>query len=129
MHACLVSQLCLTLCDCLDCSPPDSSVHGIFQARVLEWVVIFLLQGISPTQGSKQASPVSPALQADSLLPEPSGKPSNNSNLKNNSWNELNYLTHVFLIFDIIQDIHNYNSTKNAALSSKTSYSENIILN
>ena len=30
-------QPCLTLCDPMDCSPPGSSVHGIFQARVLEW--------------------------------------------------------------------------------------------
>ena len=30
-------QLCLTLCDPIDCSPPGSSIHGIFQARVLEW--------------------------------------------------------------------------------------------
>lgn len=35
-----------------------------------------------------------------------------NSNLKNNSWNELNSLTHLFHIPDILQDIHNYNSTK-----------------
>ena len=35
-----VAQLCLTLCDPMDCSPPGSSVHGIFQARVLEWVTI-----------------------------------------------------------------------------------------
>ena len=33
-------------------SPPDSSVHGIFQARILEWVAIFLLQGIFQTQRS-----------------------------------------------------------------------------
>ena len=32
-----VTQSCLTLCDPMDCSPPGSSVHGIFQARVLEW--------------------------------------------------------------------------------------------
>ena len=32
--------LCPTLHDPLDCSPPGSSIHGIFQARVLEWVVI-----------------------------------------------------------------------------------------
>ena len=32
-----VAQSCLTLCDPMDCSPPGSSVHGIFQARVLEW--------------------------------------------------------------------------------------------
>ena len=34
----LVAQLSLTLCDPMDCSPPDSSVHGILQARILEWV-------------------------------------------------------------------------------------------
>ena len=33
-----VTQSCLTLCDPMDCSLPDSSIHGIFQARVLEWV-------------------------------------------------------------------------------------------
>ena len=36
----LVAQPCLTLCDIIDCSPPDSSVRGIFQARTLEWVAI-----------------------------------------------------------------------------------------
>ena len=35
-----VAQLCLTLSDPMDCSLPGSSVHGIFQARVLEWVAI-----------------------------------------------------------------------------------------
>ena len=35
-----VTQLCLTLSDPMDCSPPGSSVHGIFQARVLEWGAI-----------------------------------------------------------------------------------------
>ena len=35
-----VAQSCLTLRDPMDCSPPGSSVHGIFQARTLEWVAI-----------------------------------------------------------------------------------------
>ena len=35
-----VTQSCPTLRDPMDCSPPDSSIHGILQARVLEWVVI-----------------------------------------------------------------------------------------
>ena len=35
-----VAHLCLTLCNSMDCSLPGSSVHGIFQARVLEWVAI-----------------------------------------------------------------------------------------
>ena len=46
----VVVQLCPTLCDPRDCSSPGSSVHGILQARILEWVH-FLLQGIFPTQG------------------------------------------------------------------------------
>ena len=41
---------CRTLCDPIDSSPPGCSVHGILQARVLQWVA-FLLQGIFPTQG------------------------------------------------------------------------------
>ena len=36
----LATQSCLTLCDPMDCSLPGSSVHGIFQARILEWVAI-----------------------------------------------------------------------------------------
>ena len=39
-----VTKLCLTLCDPMACSPPGSSVHGIFQARILEWVVISFSQ-------------------------------------------------------------------------------------
>ena len=38
-----VAQLCPTLSDPMDCSPPGSSFHGLFQARVLEWVAIALL--------------------------------------------------------------------------------------
>ena len=45
-------QLCLTLCDPMDCGPPGSSVHGILQASILEWDSHALLQGIFPTQGS-----------------------------------------------------------------------------
>ena len=36
----LVAESCLTLCDPVDCSPPGSSVHGISQGRILEWVAI-----------------------------------------------------------------------------------------
>ena len=36
----LVTQLCLTLCNPMDCSPPGSSVHVILQARTLAWVAI-----------------------------------------------------------------------------------------
>ena len=42
---CLVAQLCLILCDLMDCSLPGSSAHGILQARILEWVVISFSRG------------------------------------------------------------------------------------
>ena len=38
--ACSVTKTCLTLCNPMDFSPPGSSVHGIFKARILEWVAI-----------------------------------------------------------------------------------------
>ena len=40
-----VTQLCPTLCDPMDCSPPDSSVHGVLQARILQWLAIPLSRG------------------------------------------------------------------------------------
>ena len=45
---CSVAQSCLSLCDPLDCSSPGSSLHGIFQARILEWVAISYSRGSSP---------------------------------------------------------------------------------
>ena len=45
MHVCEVAQSCPTLCDAMDCSLPGSSIHGIFQARVLEWGAISFSRG------------------------------------------------------------------------------------
>ena len=42
-----ISQWCPTLCDCMDCGPPGSSVHGILQERILEWVTIPFSRGSS----------------------------------------------------------------------------------
>ena len=53
-----VTQPCLTLCDPVDCSPPHSSVHGILQARILEWVAISFSWGIFPTQESNPGLPL-----------------------------------------------------------------------
>ena len=65
----LVAQLCPTLCDPMDCSLPGSSVHGILQARILEWVVVPSSRGGDfPDPGIE---PRFTALQADSLLFEP----------------------------------------------------------
>ena len=50
---CLVTESCLTLCNPMDCGPPGSSVYGIFQARILEWVAISYSRGSSwPKDGT-----------------------------------------------------------------------------
>ena len=52
LHACSVAQSCPTLYDPMDCSLPGSSVHGIFQAKMLEWRGLpFPTAGILLTQG------------------------------------------------------------------------------
>ena len=56
-------QLCLTLCNPWDCSPPGYSLHAILQARILQWVAM-PLPGDLPNSGT---DPVSPALQVNSL--------------------------------------------------------------
>ena len=57
---CLVTQLCLTLCDPMDCSLPGSSVHGILQARILKLLAISFSRGFSQSRDWTW----SPALQA-----------------------------------------------------------------
>ena len=52
-----VIQSCPTLCDPMDCSLPGSSIHGIFQARTLEWVAISFSRRSSLTQGLNPGLP------------------------------------------------------------------------
>ena len=52
----LAPQLCPTLCDPVDCSPPGSSVHGILQARILEWAANPLSRGSSLPRDRIQVS-------------------------------------------------------------------------
>ena len=65
-----VTQLCPTLCDPMDCRLPGSSVHGIFQARILEWTAISFPRG-SSQPGIKFGSPT---LWADALPSKPPEK-------------------------------------------------------
>ena len=51
-----VAQSCPTLCNPMDCSPPGSSVHGILQARILEWVAISFSRGSSQPRDRTQVS-------------------------------------------------------------------------
>ena len=62
---------CLTLSDRMDCSPPGSSVHGIFQARILEWVTISSSRGSSQPRDRTQVS----CIASGFFTAEPSGKP------------------------------------------------------
>ena len=62
-----VTQLCPTLCDPMDCSLPGSSLHGIFQARVVEWVAISFSRGSSWPRDQTQVS----CIPADALTSEP----------------------------------------------------------
>ena len=67
----LVTQSCPALCDSVDCSPPGSSVHGILQARILEWVAIsFSKRSFLPRDQT-----VSPALAGGLFTTVPPGKP------------------------------------------------------
>ena len=65
-----VAQSCPTLCDPMDCSLPGSSVHGIFQARLLEWVAFPSPEDL-PDPGIKLGSLT---LRTDSLPSEPPEK-------------------------------------------------------
>ena len=77
IHVCSVAKLCLTLCDPMAWSLPDSSVHGISQARVLEWVDI-PPPGDLPNPGIE---PESPALAGRFFIIEPPGKPSKKADI------------------------------------------------
>ena len=50
------AESCPTLCDPMDCNPPGSSVHGILQSRILEWVVISFCRGSSQPKDQTQVS-------------------------------------------------------------------------
>ena len=67
-------QSCLTLSDLMYCSPPGSSVHGILQARILEWVVM-PSSGDLPDPGIEPEASEVPALQLDSLPLSRQGSP------------------------------------------------------
>ena len=64
LHACHVTSVLSALCNPMDCSPPGSSVHGISQARILQWVVISFSRGYSQ---SRDVICISTVLQLDFL--------------------------------------------------------------
>ena len=68
------AQSCLSLCNPTDCSPPSFSVHGILQARILEWVASSSSRGSFQPRDQTRIS-ASPTLADRFLTTEPPGKP------------------------------------------------------
>ena len=81
INACLVAQSCATRCNPMDWGPQGSSVHGIFQSRVLEWVAISSSRGFSWPRDQTHVSCIS-ALAGEFFTTEPPGKPNSISERK-----------------------------------------------
>ena len=77
----LVAQLCATLCDPMDCSPPGSPVHGILQARILDWVAISFSRGSCSPRDQTWVSRIAGRAA-------PTGPPGNS--LERTSWSHRN---------------------------------------
>ena len=90
-----VTQLHLTLCDSTDCSPPGSSVCGISQARILEWVAI----SFSGDLPNPQFKPTSPALAGRFFTTELPGKPIKMACLSKLVYRSLSKFQLVFFFF------------------------------
>ena len=91
MHACMLSRFShVQLCDPMKCSPPGSSVHGILQARILEWVAISFSRGSSLCRDPLLSLP---RWQAGSLPLVPPGKP-------------LFFICHIYICIFIMFSIH-----------------------
>ena len=82
---CVCTQLCLTFCDPMDCSPPGSSVHGILQSGVLEWVAMPSSRHL-PAPGIQPSPLMSPARTGRFFSTSATWEAHNDvSHLKNNS--------------------------------------------
>ena len=68
-----VAQLCPILCDLINCSPPGSSVYGIFQARILEWVAISFSEDLHNQAIELESSALAGGLCTTELPGKPNG--------------------------------------------------------
>ena len=84
-------QSCLICCDHLDCSPPGSSVHGILQARILEWVAMPSSRGSSPTRDQTWVSCIAGRI----FTTEPLGK---HLMIRSHTWLKI-FPFYSFLVF------------------------------
>ena len=73
MCSCSVAQLCPILCDLTECSPPGSSVSGIFQARILEWVAVSFSEDLHDQAIELESSALAGGLFTTELPGKPHG--------------------------------------------------------
>ena len=107
----------------MDCSPPDSSVHGILQARILEWVCHSSLQGIFPTQGLNLGILY---WQVDSFPSKPPGKPEKVGYKVGQGWASSTQLWTIFktrhghfLFFRLICELDGHEEDKQEKINQK----------
>ena len=93
-------QSCLTLCNPMDCSLPGSSVHGILQARILEWVASPSSKGSSWPRDGTHVSYVYLHWQSGSLPPAPLGKLPNPFWLLKRSCNQMHRCSLLYLLLE-----------------------------
>ena len=88
-HVYKVTQLCPSLCGPMDCSPPASSVRGVLQARILEWVAMPSSGGSSGPR-IEAVSLRSPASAGRFFTTQPhTGKPHTDTGTSNSTWSDL----------------------------------------
>ena len=92
----LVAQSCLTFCDPMDCSPPDLSVHGLLQARILEWVVIPFSTGSSQPRDQTWVSRIGSGSFTIWATKEAPIKWNSNKDVEHQGWEKLPQLL-IFL--------------------------------
>ena len=96
--ACVCAQSCPTHCNSMDCSLPGSSIRGIYQARIPEWVAISSSRG-SSDPGVEPASLVFPALAGRFFTPEPPDEKQKPKILSRGGMNtQKNYRKQIFMI-------------------------------
>ena len=99
-----VTQSCLILCDPMDCSLPGSTVHGILQARILEWAAVPFSRDL-PNPGTEHRSPT---LKVDSLPSEHQGSPETRIAIHKSSYTKILWASwKASLLF-----LYRYNSNK-----------------
>ena len=96
-------QSCPTLCDSMDSNPPGSSVHGIFQTSILEWVAFSSSKGSSQS-GIKPMSPAAPALAGRFFTTEQPGKPMGSPINIPRKW--LFYVPIIFMYINYLMCVH-----------------------